>query len=155
MIGTEWNSPDGVRRIIGQMQHGGRLLWEVQTGTSRMCDLHDDTDLARVQARDAANLASRAPSTLTVATPAPITRLDQFLATLQPMKAGRARKSLERYTRINGANAATRAAHLERLTREGWRVASDGRLRHPERESFFTPDAWTSYGMEYAAYLTA
>lgn len=95
---------------------------------------------AEVEAREAAKVARFA-------------RLRAFLDTLPPLKAGRARKSLERTMRWDGSIIEARHAAIERLidggaTLNGTRLGRGG-------GSFYDQEALTSYGLEYAAHLTA
>lgn len=153
MIGTEWSSQHGTRRITGTLEHGGRAFYEVQLGDSRMRDLVPVAEIEGERGRDAARLASRATAQVKASAPVELTMLERFLATMAPLKAGRVRKSLQMLTRVNGRNAASRAAHLERMVAEGYRVTEADTFAHPDRVGFFDSSAFTSYGLAYAAWL--
>lgn len=79
-------------------------------------------------------------------------RLNAFLDTLPPMKAGRARKSLERTMRWDQTVIEARHAAIERLIDEG--ATLEGVRLRREGGSFYDQEALTSYGLEYAAHLT-
>lgn len=79
-------------------------------------------------------------------------KVNAFLATLAPMVAGRARKSLERTMRWRTVYA-TRFEMIERLIIEGATVEGEKLQRNDG--SFYDREALTSFGLAYARYLKA
>ena len=161
MIGTEWQAPRGLRKIEGTTERDGRTYYLVRTGDNRFCDLLTESDLASEQRRDAANVAFRAKA---AADRAECERqeamriaadpLEQFLATLPVMKAGRARKSLTMLQRINGGPAATRARNVQSLIEQGYSFAGD-RVQREGDQAYFSARDFTSYGIAFAQFLNA
>ena len=79
-----------------------------------------------------------------------------YLATLTPMRAAKAKAALEKQVRVNGAEFMTRAALTERCVAQGYRVT----LRRNGERVLMSPDgSWfdaanmTTTALDYAAFL--
>lgn len=159
MIGTQWQSPNGLRTVEHELEHGGRKLYGIRTGSSAFLDLVPVDGLEAERARDESRLAyaaakqaereaaERAEAERKAACP-----LERYLASLPAMKAGRARKSLDALTRVNGGPISTRARHLLDLFSKGYRARGD-KLECEGARGFFDRAAFTSYGLEFVAFL--
>ena len=84
--------------------------------------------------------------------------MESFLATLSPMQAGRARKSLALQVRVNGQQFMTRAALIEDRIASGARVTlhKNGERVLMQLDGVFldTRNA-TAFGLDYASYLAS
>jgi len=155
-IGDSWQSVDGLRTIEDTLQHNGELLYCVRTGASAFHDLFDAKRLERQREIDAANLAYRAKRDADHAEKerAETDRrancpLERYLATLPAMKAGRARKSLEIYTRVNGNTPAPRWKQLLALHAAGYRHDGAGRFVQAGNPAFLSADDFTTFGRDF------
>ena len=81
----------------------------------------------------------------------------QFLDTLSPMRAAKAKAALEVQVRVNGAEFMTRQALIEREVRAGRRVVvrrNGERVLMDQSGAWFDAKAVTVTGLDYAAWLS-
>ena len=161
MIGAQWESPRGRRVVEDSLERNGVTLYLVRTGDNRFRDMLTAEDIAATQTRDAANIAYSAKcaaerESRDAAERARIAAdpLEQYLATLPPMAAGRQRKSLCMFMRVDGGPVMTRAAAIQDLFRQGYRARGD-RLEPPAGAAagFYSKRDFTGFGLEFARYI--
>lgn len=164
MIGREWMSPEGLRRITGEHRRAtGEIMYVVpragQTASgSVVADLLTAADVEKQIARDAANLAYRQsrmeqerqahPGVLA---PSPITR---FLETLTPMQAGRMEKTLDKTMRFSG-ELMSRGEWVQRMARQGacvWGERGQRRFGDPGG-GFYTERDVSAGAMDFAEHM--
>lgn len=83
--------------------------------------------------------------------------IDTYLKTLQPMRAGKANKSLSMQVRYNGVEFMWRHIMVERCVRNNYQITTQRgeRVLMSPDGSFFDTRNITATGIDYAAWLIA
>lgn len=155
-VGTSWQSPEGPRAIRQIMERNGRLYAAVTTGDSSIAALEPLNQLEKIIAVESANARSRDAARAHVAAEEDAEKrlsepFDDFLATLSPAQAAKAREALLKQVRSGGVFY-PRYKLIAKLIAEGFVYnTAKARLEHPEGGFYLTKDL-SQTAMNYARF---
>ena len=160
VVGRQWESTRGTRRVVRQVGDKIEIAWEGkeagQTGNIILPVNELEREIEFDTRKLGFNQQQREKNIALAAAEAERTKyLNAYLATLPPMRAGKAKKSLDVSIRHNG-RPDTRQVVIEQMVDQGAKVITtakgERRLQLPS-EAYLGEDQITKGGMDYAAWL--
>jgi hypothetical protein len=155
MVGTEWDSPSGIRRVVGETTVNGEKRLVVQTGDQRIGQILLPADqLQSEMAGDAKNLAFRKNEQEIANAPKAQPTYGEYVSSMPPMQRAKVSAALQKNITSNGVLQA-RSVLVEKWVAEGATVvqkADQRELTKPSGNYLLEKDL-SKTAMDYAEWL--